>query len=224
MNQKVIILPSVMCCTPAEMEPYVRSFEESKVDAIHFDVMDGHYVPNIMMGVRDYQFLKSITEMPVDIHLMCTEPEMFLEYLKPQPKDWVSFHPEVARNPYRFLMSIRERGCRAGIVLSPGEPVSWVEEMAGVLDFVLVMAVNPGFAGQKMVPDHLDKLKRIREIIDRSGKNIDLIVDGNTTTENATRMLAAGANGLVVGTSSTMKDGPDGFVKNCEAYRKALDA
>ena len=122
MNQKVIILPSVMCCTPAEMEPYVRGFEEGGVDAIHFDVMDGHYVPNIMMGVRDYQFLKSITDMPVDIHLMCTEPEMFLEYLKPQPKDWVSFHPEVARNPYRFLMSIRERGCRAGIVLSPGEP------------------------------------------------------------------------------------------------------
>ena len=147
-----------------------------------------------------------------------------MEYLKPQPKDWVSFHPEVARNPYRFLMSIRERGCRAGIVLSPGEPVSWVEEMAGVLDFVLVMAVNPGFAGQKMVPDHLEKLKRIREIIDRSGKNIDLIVDGNTTTENAPRMLEAGADGLVVGTSSTMKDGPAGFVKNCEAYRKALDA
>ena len=207
MNQKVIILPSVMCCTPAEMEPYVRGFEEGGVDAIHFDVMDGHYVPNIMMGVRDYQFLKSITDMPVDIHLMCTEPEMFLEYLKPQPKDWVSFHPEVARNPYRFLMSIRERGCRAGIVLSPGEPVSWVEEMAGVLDFVLVMAVNPGFAGQKLIPQGLDKIRDTRKFLDDMGyPQIEIEVDGNVSWENIPKMAAAGTDLYVAGTSSLFND------------------
>lgn len=222
MNKKVTILPSIMCSTPDNTRDYVRAFEENGIDAIHFDVMDGHYVPNIMLGVRDYQFLKSITSMPVDVHLMCTEPEMFVEYIKPQPGDWVSFHPETARNPYRLIQSIQDRGCRAGIALSPAVPVSYIEEMAGVLDFVLLMSINPGFAGQKLVPDHPDKLRRIHEIIVRSGKNIPVYIDGNTTPENARAMLAGGADGLVVGTSSILKDGPEAFGTHYTAYMKAI--
>lgn len=222
MSQKTLILPSIMCSTPEKVEAFIREFEKCGIDAIHFDVMDGHFVPNVMLGVRDYAAIKKATGMPVDIHLMCEEPEKFLDYFKPQPGDWVSFHPEASRNPYSLLMAIRNRGCRAGIVLSPGSSVEYVTEMAGVLDFVLVMAVNPGFAGQKMVPDHLPKLRRIRERVDASGRQIDIIIDGNTTPENARLMLKAGATGLVTGTSSMMKEGPEGFTRMYEAYMNSL--
>lgn len=222
MDGKVIILPSIMCSTPQNMGDYIHAFEECGIDAIHFDVMDGHYVPNVMMGVRDYQYIKRITDMPVDMHLMCTAPEMFIEYMNPQPGDWVSFHPETARNPYRLAQAIRDRGCLAGIALSPAVSVSYIEEMASVLDFVLVMAVNPGFAGQKMVPDHLDKLRRIHEIVERTGKNIRVYVDGNTNVTNSRAMLAAGADGLVVGTSSILKDGPEKLAENYTEFLREI--
>lgn len=221
MNQKIIISPSIMCSTPSNMELYIREFEKCGIDTIHFDVMDGHYVPNVMLGVRDYQAIKRMTNMPVDIHLMCTAPDAFIDYFQPQAGDWVSFHPETSRHPYRTLQKIRDLGCKAGIALSPGYPIDCIREMASVLDFVLVMAVNPGFAGQKMVPDHLDKLRRIHDVIAATGKAIEIIIDGNTTPENAKLMVAAGATGLVTGTSSMMR-GPEGFAAGYENYMKAL--
>lgn len=222
MNTKIVISPSVMCSTPGNMEAYIRKFESKSMELLHFDVMDGHYVPNVMMGVRDYQFIKRTTEIPVDLHLMCTAPEMFVEYFNVQPGDWVCFHPETARNAYSLCMNIRQRGCKAGIALSPATPVSWLEEMLGVVDYVMVMAVNPGFAGQKMVPDHLDKLRRIRKILDAHGVDIPVFVDGNTTVENAKKMIAAGATGIVGGTASMFKGGLDGFEQTYQAYVEAL--
>ena len=222
MNKKVIISPSIMCSTPSNMEGYIREFEKVGIDTIHFDIMDGHYVPNVMLGVRDYQAIKRMTDIPVDIHMMCTAPDAFIDIFKPQPGDWVSIHPETCYHPYRTLQHIRELGCKAGIAIAPGYPVEVVREMISVLDFVLVMAVNPGFAGQKMVPDHLDKLARIKAIVEEYGKDIDIIIDGNTNVENARKMLAAGATGLVVGTSSMMKHGPEGLAEGYHNYVKAL--
>ena len=222
MNKKIIISPSIMCSTPSDMESYIREFEKVGIDTIHFDVMDGHYVPNVMLGVRDYQAIKRMTDIPVDIHLMCTAPDAFIEIFKPQSGDWVSIHPETALHPYRTLQHIRDLGCKAGIALSPGYPIECIREMASVLDFVLVMAVNPGFAGQKMVPDHLDKLARIRAMIRETGKDIQIIIDGNTNAENARKMVAAGATGLVVGTSSMMKHGPAGLAEGYATYIQAL--
>ena len=110
----VKILPSVMCCEAAEQKGYLKAFEESGVTAIHFDVMDGHYVPNVMLGIRDYNEMKKQTSLPIDVHMMTDKPEEFFEIFQPQAGDWVSFHPETAVNPYRLLQAIRERGCRAG--------------------------------------------------------------------------------------------------------------
>lgn len=218
MNKNFIISPSIMCSTPSDMEAYVRAFEESSIDAIHFDVMDGHYVPNIMLGVRDYAALKKASKIPVDIHLMCTAPEDFVQILQPAAGDWVSFHPETARNPHRLLVDLRARGCKTGIALSPGVPVSYIDELGTFLDFVLVMAVNPGFAGQKMLPDHLDKLRRVREATERFDHKIEIIVDGNTTVSNSITMLKGGATGLVIGTSSAMKHGAAQFSTEYECY------
>ena len=224
MKQKVIISPSIMCSTPEDVEPFIREFEACGVDAIHFDVMDGHYVANVMLGVRDYQSIKKMSHLPVDIHLMCTEPEVFIDIFDPQPGDWVCFHPATSKHPYRLLQEIRRRGCRAGIAINPGDPIDIIGEMRSVLDYVLVMAINPGFAGQKMVPDHLDKLRRIRQEVDALGMHVDLIIDGNTTVENARKMLEAGATGLVTGTSSMLKGGPACFSDSYHTYMKSLEA
>mgnify|MGYP000975480821 FL=1 len=123
MNKKIIISPSIMCVKPWEIRDYIASFEEKNIDLIHFDVMDGHFVPNIMLGTNIYSAIKEITDIPVDIHLMCEEPEQYIEYFNVCKGDWVSFHPEATRQPYRFLQKIRERGCKAGIAPIPGTPV-----------------------------------------------------------------------------------------------------
>lgn len=222
MNKKIIISPSIMCVKPWEIRDYIASFEEKNIDLIHFDVMDGHFVPNIMLGTNIYSAIKEITDIPVDIHLMCEEPEQYIEYFNVCKCDWVSFHPEATRQPYRFLQKIRERGCKAGIALNPGTPVQYVEEMKSVLDFILVMAVEPGFSGQKMVPDHLSKLRRIKSIVDENRMDIEIIVDGNTTIDNCKKMLDAGATGFVAGTSSLIKYGAAGFAKAYEEFMNQL--
>ena len=124
----------------------------------------------------------------------------------------------MARNPHRLLTELKERGCRAGIALSPGVPVSYIDEMGAYLDFVLVMAVNPGFAGQKMLCDHLDKLRRVRAAVARFDQKIEIIVDGNTTAANGISMLRSGATGLVIGTSSAMKHGAEHFAEEYANY------
>jgi ribulose-phosphate 3-epimerase len=195
-----------MCCKLWEIKDYVHAFEEAGVDAIHFDVMDGHYVENVMLGTTCYRDLKELTHIPIDIHLMCLEPEKYLDYFNPSECDRVSFHFESCKQPYKLLQRIRDRGLKAGLVLNPGSPIETLEEVKSVLDFVLVMAVNPGFGGQKMVPDHFEKLKRIRALLDSYNMNLDVYVDGNTTLENAKKMYASGANGFIVGTSSLLKN------------------
>lgn len=217
MNRQVKISPSVMCCKLWEVREFVRAFEEMGVDSIHFDVMDGHYVQNIMLGTSFYKDIKALTGIPVDIHLMCLEPERYLDYFSPAEGDGVSFHLEACNQPYKLLQRIRERGLKAGLAFNPGTPIEMLAEVRRVLDYVLVMAVNPGFGGQQMVPDHFDKLERVASLLNRCGMDIDVFVDGNTTMENATKMYAAGANGFIVGTSSLLKD-PDYFREQYSAY------
>ncbi len=221
-GRNLFIAPSVMCARPWELLPYVKAFEEAQVGAIHFDVMDGHYAPNIMLGVSEFDAIRSVTDLPLDVHLMCVEPEKFIAYFQLREGDRVSFHPDASRRPVRLLQSLRARGIRAGYALSPGAPASSVEEALDALDFVMAMAVNPGFAGQTMVPDHIEKLRNLRAVLDTAGRRIELTVDGNTSVENARQMLRAGATGLVAGTASLMRGGPDSFVRLYRAYVEAL--
>jgi ribulose-phosphate 3-epimerase len=207
-----------MCCHVWELKEYIAAFEAAGAACVHFDVMDGHFVTNIMLGTSLYRDLTELTDLPVDIHLMCNEPERYLDYFSPRKNDWVSFHAGAPCNhPYRLLQNIRERGLRPGLALDPGTPVSYLEEMKSVIDYVLVMGVNPGYSGQTMVPDHLDKLKRVGELLEKNGMDIDVFVDGNTSPENARKMYRAGANGFVVGTASLMK-GAAYFSAHCREY------
>ncbi len=225
MNQtKIPIFPSIMCSKPWEIQDYLHAFEESGISAIHFDVMDGHYVPNIMLGTNTFNDIRSMTDLPIDVHLMCVEPERYVPYFKFREGDWVSFHPEVCNQSYRLMQNLRSQGVRSGLALSPGISVGYLEECLSVLDFVLIMAVNPGFAGQKMVPDHLDKIRRIRDVVGAADHKIEIIVDGNTTVENAKNMYRAGATGFVTGTSSMMHEGAAGFTRLYREYCQALQA
>ena len=217
--EKVTIYPSIMCCKPWEMKDYIKEFENNGIDGIHFDVMDGHYVPNIMLGKDDFDAIRSITDIPIDVHFMCVEPENFFPWFNWKENDRVSFHPEVCKQPYRFLMNIREHGLKAGYAMSPGIPLGYLEEALPVLDFVIFMGVNPGFAGQKFIPNGFEKIARIREIVDKADHKIEIVVDGNTTVENARKMLEYGADGLVTGTSSMLKNGPEYFA---ECYRNYM--
>ncbi|MEA5010492.1 MAG: ribulose-phosphate 3-epimerase [Angelakisella sp.] len=209
MQKKIMISPSIMCCKFWDMEKYIRTFEEVGIDTIHFDVMDGHYVNNTMLGTALYKQLKEVTKIPIDLHFMCENPESFIDYFMPEPGDWVSFHPETCRQPYRLLQNLRERGLHPGLALNPGTPLSYLEEDKSMVDFVMLMTVNPGFAGQTMVPDALSKIARIKKLLTENELNADLVVDGNTTFENAKKMKDAGANVFVVGTSSILQSVDD---------------
>ena len=141
-KRDVDIYPSVMCCKPWDLEAYVRAFEETGVAGIHFDVMDGHYVPNIMLGSEDFRAIRQLTDLSMDVHIMATEPERFVPYFDLRKGDSVSFHPEVSLQPYRLLESLRTMGVSAGLALSPGVPVGYLEECLDLLDFVMVMATS----------------------------------------------------------------------------------
>lgn len=220
--KKVAVFPSIMCCKPWDWKNYLRSFEKVGVEAIHFDVMDGHYVPNVSLGSPDFSAIHAETALPVDVHMMCTNPAEMFSYFKAQPGDWFSFHPEVCLQPYRLLEQIRTTGAKAGLAISPGVPLGYIEECLSVLDFILVMAVSPGFASQKMVPDHLSKLRRICEMTQKADHPIDVVVDGNTTVANARKMMAAGATGFVTGTSSMLNGNVDDFEKLYHEYVTAV--
>ncbi|AEB07333.1 Ribulose-phosphate 3-epimerase [Coriobacterium glomerans PW2] len=222
MKQEFNIYPSIMCSAPWDVKGYIDAFERAGVAGVHFDVMDGHYVPNVMLGTDDFDAIASITELSLDVHIMAEGADAFVSFFKLRPHDRCCFHPETCAQPYRLLERIRRRASACGLALSPGTPVGYVTECLELLDFVLVMAVSPGFAGQTMVADHLNKVKRIRELVRRADHPIEIVIDGNTTVANARRMIEAGANGFVVGTSSLMGEGPAGFATLYEAYLTGL--
>jgi len=199
------ISPSIMCCKMHEINEYLKVFEQAKLDSIHFDVMDGHFVNNVMLGTNFYEDLKSSTQLPIDIHLMTYEPERFVDYFKPCRGDRVCFHPETTKQSYKLLQTIKELECSAGVVLNPETPLCYLEEVNGVIDYVLIMTVNPGFAGQTMVPNALSKITRVHQKLHEIGSTADIYVDGNTTPYNAREMFKHGATGIVVGTSSILK-------------------
>ncbi|GET08444.1 ribulose-5-phosphate 3-epimerase [Ligilactobacillus agilis] len=195
MQLEMFVSPSIMVPKVTEYKEYIEQFQEYKLSVIHFDVMDGHFVPNIMLGTSVFNDLKEITKIPIDIHLMVNEPERYIPMFNLENDDWVSFHPETTNQPYKLLQTIKSMNCRAGLVISPGTPLSYIEECVDQLDYVTLMTVNPGFAGQKLVPNAFEKLSRIRALLNKYNPQIDLVVDGNTTVENSKKMRTYGANG-----------------------------
>lgn len=192
-----------MCADIAELKSTLETFKKCGIDYLHIDIMDGHFVPNFTLGTDYCKSLKKLTDIPLDIHLMIEKPEEKLSWFDFEENDIVSVHAESTVHLQKALAEIRKRGAKAFVALNPATPLCVLEDILDDIDGVLIMAVNPGFAGQKLVPSALPKIKRLREYLDSNGyENVEIEVDGNVSFENSVKMQNAGANILVAGTSS----------------------
>ena len=198
---RVRIAPSLLACDLAHVSDEVRSVETGGADLLHFDVMDGHFVPNLTFGPGLCAAVRRLTTLPLDVHLMVTNPDSLLEPFVEAGANRVSVHVEAVTHMHRSLTHIRALGAQAGVALNPATPVSALDEMWPFMDFVLIMSVNPGFGGQHFISDVLDKVKRIRSVRDQSGATVELVVDGGVDEGNAKALRSAGVDVLVAGTA-----------------------
>jgi ribulose-phosphate 3-epimerase len=200
------ISPSMMCADIFSLRETLEAFVKNRISYLHLDIMDGDFVPNFTLGTDYCRLMKEHSEIPLDIHLMIQNPERKLSWFAFGENDIVSVHFESTSHPYLALQMIRERGAKAFLAINPGTSASVILPMLSVLDGVLVMTVNPGFAGQKLVESTLDKIAEVRALAEQAGKNDLLIeVDGNVSFENAARMSKKGADIFVAGTSSLFR-------------------
>lgn len=217
------ISPSIMCADFFDLKNCIKEFEKNGIDLIHIDIMDGEFVPNYTLGTDFVKELKRITDIPLDIHLMVNKPEQKTEMFDFGKGDYVSVHFESTQNLQKTVSAIKERGAKAAVALNPATPLSFLECITDDIDAVLVMTVNPGFAGQKMIPSTLKKIKNLRNTLDKSGyENIEIEVDGNVSFENAKLMKEAGANIFVGGTSSVFSKEAD-MSANINKLKNILD-
>ncbi len=193
----------MMCADIFSLGDTLRAFEKNGVSYLHIDIMDGEFVPNFTLGTDYCRIMKKATSIPLDIHLMINDPEKKLSWFEFGEGDMVSVHFESTKHPYLALQMIRERGAKAFLAINPGTAASVILPMLSVMDGVLVMTVNPGFAGQKLAESTIEKISEVRALAEKAGRE-DLLIetDGNVSFENAVRMSRAGADIFVAGTSS----------------------
>ena len=197
------ISPSLMCGRISEYQGILATFERCGIEYLHIDVMDGEFVPNLQFGTDMIKQIRSMTNIPLDIHLMINTPEDKLEWFDIKENEYVAIHYESTNHVQRALAKIRDMGAKPMLAINPATPLSVLEDLLDDIDGILVMTVNPGFAGQKIVPATIDKVKRLRKMLDEKGyANIEIEVDGNVSFENARILSEAGANIFVAGSSS----------------------
>jgi ribulose-phosphate 3-epimerase len=215
-----IIAPSILSADFARLGEEARAIEAAGADWLHVDVMDGHFVPNITIGPDVVKAIRPHVSIPMDVHLMISPADAYLEAFREAGADILSVHPEAGPHLDRTLRRIRQLGARAGVVFNPSTSPEVIRYMIDDVDLILVMSVNPGFGGQSFMESQLAKIEALRAMIDASGKDIVLEVDGGVTPQTASRCIAAGATALVAG-SAVFKGGPDAYAGNIRALRGA---
>jgi ribulose-phosphate 3-epimerase len=213
-----IIAPSILSADFARLGEEARAVEAAGADWLHVDVMDGHFVPNITLGPGVVKAIRPQVKIPFDVHLMIAPVDPYLEAFRAAGADILSVHPESGPHLSRTLQRIRELGARAGVVFNPSTPPETVAHLMDQIDLMLVMSVNPGFGGQSFMASQLSKIERLREMIEATGRDIILEVDGGVTPETARACVAAGATALVAGTA-VFKGGPEKYAGNIQALR-----
>jgi len=214
------ISPSILAADFAKLGEEVAAICEAGCDYVHVDVMDGHFVPNITIGPDVVAAIKPHASRPLDVHLMIAPVDLFIEAFAKAGADIITFHPEAGPHPHRTIQTIHAAGAKAGLSLNPGTPVSLIEPLLDEVDLILVMSVNPGFGGQKFINSQIEKIRTLRQMIDASGRSIDLEVDGGITPETAPAVIEAGANMLVAGTA-VFKGGPATYADQIARLRGA---
>jgi ribulose-phosphate 3-epimerase len=197
----VEVAPSILAADFSCLGDAIRAVEQGGVSLLHVDVMDGHFVPNISIGVPVVASLRKATRLLLDVHLMIENPERYIEAFASAGADWISVHQESTPHLDRALSMVREHGCKPGAVINPATPVVLLSEVLGKVDHVLVMSVNPGFGGQAFIPEATEKIRELRQIRDRHHHSYRIEVDGGIGPENVAEVVRAGAQILVAGTA-----------------------
>jgi ribulose-phosphate 3-epimerase len=220
MRQPIRIAPSMLSADFAQLGEEARAMTAAGADYLHIDVMDGHFVPNLTIGPVVVKALRPHSNLPFDVHLMIAPADSFIAEFAVAGADIITVHPEAGPHLHRTLQLIKSLGKRAGVVLCPATPAKALDYLLDLADLVLVMSVNPGFGGQSFIESQLAKIAVVRQMIDASGRTIDLEVDGGINAETAGQAVAAGADLLVAGTAS-FAGGPARYAENIRTLRAA---
>jgi len=221
--QPIRLLPSLLAADFANLEAAVRAAEGAGAEALHVDVMDGHFVPNISFGPPVIAAIRRVTRLKLDVHLMIAAPERYIEAFAAVGADSLTVHAEATPHLHQVVEQIHAHGVRAGVALNPATPLGMLEEILPDVDLVLLMTVNPGFGGQAFIPSTLPKIARLRQMLDARGLAIPLEVDGGINEETAPLVVAAGATWLVAG-SAVFGGGTDGVTARLARLRDLAGA
>ena len=217
---KIKISPSILSADFTCLADQVREAEEAGVDYIHVDVMDGHFVPNITIGPLVVKALRPITKLPLDVHLMIENPELYIEDFSKAGADIITVHQEATPHLHRTIQQIRDLGIKAGVSINPSTSVRTLDEIISVVDLILVMSVNPGFGGQSYIHSCTNKIRKVREMLDDQGVSADLEVDGGVNVDTVNEVISAGANAFVAG--SAIFNDKNSIAENVSALRAKI--
>lgn len=212
MNRDILIAPSILSADFGKLKEEIQAVDEGGADVIHVDVMDGHFVPNITIGPLVVKAARQASDKPLDVHLMISDADSYIDQFIEAGADWITVHVEACTHLQRTLSYIREQGLLAGAVLNPATPLETLEFVLDDLDLVMLMTVNPGFGGQSFIPATLEKIRRLKAMIDSRGLEVGIEVDGGISSQTITTVAAAGANIFVAGSA----------VYNSDSYQETI--